>query len=44
MYFINYNKKAITLRTDMMVENSEFKLALDAWINKNNLTEKVVKN
>ena len=44
MYFINYNKKAITLRTDMMIENSEFKLAIDAWINKNNLTEKVVKN
>jgi len=44
LYFINYNKKAITLRTDMMIENSEFKLALDAWINKNNLTEKVVKN
>ena len=44
MYFINYNKKAITLRTDMMIENSEFKLAIDAWINKNNLIEKVVKN
>jgi len=44
MYFVNYNKKAITLRTDMMSENSEFKLALDTWIANNNLTEKVVKS
>ena len=42
MYFINYNKKAITLRTDTMRENSEFKLALDSWITKNNLRDKVV--
>lgn len=41
-YFVNYNKKTITLRTDMMSENNEFKLALDAWIAKNNLADKVV--
>lgn len=41
-YFINYNKKAITLRTDMMKENKEFSGALDAWIVKNNLSDKVV--
>lgn len=41
-YFINYNKKAITLRTDMMNENAEFKLALDTWIAKNNLADKFV--
>jgi hypothetical protein len=44
MYFINYNKNAITLRTDMMSENSEFKLALDTWITRNNISEKVVKS
>jgi hypothetical protein len=42
MYFVNYNKKSITLRTDMMEDNSEFKSALDIWITKNNLTDKVV--
>ncbi len=42
MYFVNYNKKAITLRTDMMNENSEFKLALENWIDSNNLRDKVV--
>ncbi|MGZ5222078.1 MAG: hypothetical protein ACXWC7_18480 [Chitinophagaceae bacterium] len=42
MYFVNYNKTAITLRTDMMKENNEFKIALDNWIVKNNLSEKVV--
>jgi len=31
-YFVNYNKRTITLRTDMMSENAEFKLALDSWI------------
>ena len=41
-YFVNYNKKAITLRTDMMIENAEFKLALDTWIAKNNLADKFV--
>ena len=41
-YFVNYNKKAITLRTDMMSENAEFKLALDTWIAKNNLADKFV--
>lgn len=41
-YFINYNKKAITLRTDMMKENKEFNTALDSWILKNNLSDKVV--
>lgn len=42
MYFVNYNKKTITLRTDMMGENSEFKTALDAWIDSNRLRDKVV--
>ncbi|MCD6019136.1 MAG: hypothetical protein K0S53_2257 [Bacteroidetes bacterium] len=41
-YFINYNRKAITLRTDMMKENKEFNSALDSWIVKNNLSDKVV--
>jgi hypothetical protein len=41
-YFINYNKKAITLRTDMMNENAEFKLALDTWIDSNGLRDKFV--
>ena len=42
LYFVNYNKKAITLRTDMMSENSEFKLALENWINSNGLRDKVI--
>ena len=42
MYFVNYNRKTITLRTDMMSENSEFKLALENWIDSNNLRDKVV--
>jgi hypothetical protein len=42
MYFVNYNKKTITLRTDMMSENAEFKLALDNWIDSNGLRDKVV--
>lgn len=41
-YFINFNKKAITLRTDTMKEQAEFKSALDEWILKNNLLHKVV--
>lgn len=41
-YFINYSKKALTLRTDMMKENTEFKTALDTWIAKNNLADKFV--
>jgi hypothetical protein len=41
-YFINYNKKAITLRPDMMNENAEFKLALENWIDTNGLRDKVV--
>jgi hypothetical protein len=41
MYFVNYNRKAITLRTDMMSENSEFKSSLKEWITKNNLDNKV---
>lgn len=41
-YFVNYNKKTITLRTDMMSEKEEFSSALNAWIIKNNLTDKVV--
>lgn len=40
-YFVNYNKKTITLRTDMMSEKEEFNLALQEWIIKNNLTDKV---
>lgn len=42
-YFINYSKKAITLRTDMMSEKDEFNIALQEWILRNNLTDKVVK-
>jgi hypothetical protein len=42
MYFVNYNKKAITLRTDMMSENVEFKQALENWIDSNGLRDKVV--
>ena len=42
MYFVNYNKKAITLRTDMMSENDEFNFALQQWISRNNLTDKVI--
>lgn len=42
MYFVNYNKKTITLRTDMMNENTEFKVALDNWIDANGLRDKVV--
>jgi hypothetical protein len=41
-YFINYNKKAITLRTDMMKENHEFKTELETWIIRNKLSDKVV--
>lgn len=41
-YFVNYNKKAITLRTDVMSETDEFKIALQEWISNNNLTGKVV--
>jgi hypothetical protein len=44
MYFVNYNKKAITLRTDMMSENVEFKQALENWIDSNGLRDKVVVN
>lgn len=42
LFFVNYNKKAIMLRTDMMNEKDEFKLALQEWISKNNLVDKVV--
>jgi len=41
-YFVNYNKNAITLRTDMMSENTEFKIALENWIDSNGLRDKVV--
>lgn len=41
-YFVNYNKKTITLRTDMMSEKEEFSSALNEWIIKNNLTDKVI--
>ncbi|MES2566164.1 MAG: hypothetical protein V4565_04825 [Bacteroidota bacterium] len=41
-YFIKYNKKAITLRTDMMKQRIEFKSALDLWIMKNNLSDKII--
>ncbi len=43
-YFVNYNKKTITLRTDMMPENKEFNVALDNWIVSNQLLDKVVKD
>ncbi len=42
MYFVNYNKNTITLRTDMMGEKTEFMAALDEWVAKNNLSGKVI--
>lgn len=41
-YFVNYNKKTITIRTDMMSENNEFKNNLATWIANNNLSDKVI--
>jgi hypothetical protein len=41
-YFVKYNKKAMTLRTDLMSQNAEFTIALNSWITKNNLTNKVI--
>ncbi len=41
-YFVNYSKKTITIRTDMMSENNEFKNNLAAWIANNNLSDKVI--
>jgi len=41
-YFVNYNKKTITIRTDMMSEKEEFKNKLAAWITNNNLSDKVI--
>ncbi|MBI3518909.1 MAG: hypothetical protein HY062_06080 [Bacteroidetes bacterium] len=41
-YFVNYNKKAITLRTDMMSEKAEFDAALQTWIKEHHLSDKVV--
>ena len=40
-YFVNYNAKAITLRTDMMKEKETFNMALEYWITKNQLSGKV---
>lgn len=42
LYIVNYNKKTLTVRTDMMSENVEFKLALDIWISSNGLRDKVI--
>ena len=41
-YFVNYNKKTITIRTDVMVQKEEFNKALDTWISENNLRDKVI--
>ncbi len=41
-YFVKYNKNTITLRTDMMSEADEFKVALSNWITHYNLNDKVV--
>ncbi len=41
-YFVNHNKNAITVRTDMMKESVEFKIALENWISTNGLQDKVV--
>ena len=41
IYFVNYNAKAITLRTDMMKEKETFNTALEIWIKKNQLNAKV---
>jgi hypothetical protein len=40
-YFVNHNKNSITVRTDMMDEKEAFKLALEEWITKNDLQDKV---
>jgi len=42
MYFVNYNKKVIRLRTDLMSEKEQFKSTLNQWITKNNLLDKVI--
>lgn len=41
-YFVNYNKKTITIRTDVMAQKEEFNKALDNWIIENNLRDKVI--
>jgi hypothetical protein len=41
-YFVNYKNKTITMRTDMMKEKDTFKIALDAWILANHLSDKVI--
>ncbi len=41
-YFVNYKNEAITMRTDMMKEKDTFKIALDAWIEANKLSDKVI--
>ena len=41
-YIVNYNKKTITLRTDTMEEKEEFYQALKQWIDRNNLSDKVI--
>ncbi len=41
-YFVNHQNKSFTVRTDMMKENQEFKVALNNWIIENDLSSKVV--
>jgi hypothetical protein len=41
-YFVSYSKKTLMVRSDVMKENSEFQLALNNWIKKNNIQEKRV--
>lgn len=41
-YFVNKNKQALTVRTDMMKEKEVFEKKLQEWITQNNLNDKVV--
>jgi hypothetical protein len=44
MYFVKHNKKTITLRTDLMKEQDEFKNTLESWLTHNHITDKVIRN
>jgi len=44
IYLVKYNKKTITLRTDLMKDKNEFQLALESWLNHHNLSDKLIRN
>ena len=44
MYLVKYNKKTVTLRTDLMKEKDEFQFALESWITRHHLSDKVIRN